>query len=345
MAKSRENEPFGLPNKVKRTAMQLNSAICAENLDFQSAIFDARGYKAIGMGQSFHQNGWEERALKILTLNVHSLHQADCEQKFKCFLESILYEQPDLIALQEVNQTAAAPMLQASMLCGNVEVPDVEIPLRSDNYAAWLAFALRQAGFACSWSWLPVKRGYDRYDEGLALLALKNEIEAVDVRRISRRAEYEDWRTRKALGVKLRGKEDWFYTVHMGWWNDDEEPFLRQWNALKNEMRERRNRHPIWLMGDFNSPAEVRGEGYDCICADGWQDAWRLAGKTGGGVTMEGEADGWRDGSAQQGVRIDHIWCSRPFDVHRIRVAFDGREEPKVSDHYGVLLETGSITA
>ena len=92
---------------------------------------------------------------------------------------------------------------------------------------------------------------------------------------------------------------------------------------------------------------EVRGEGYDRIRGDGWMDAWLMAGEQSGGATVEGAIDGWRDKLQQpeQGVRIDHIWCSRPVAVDSVRVAFDGRSEPKVSDHYGVLLETGSVTA
>jgi len=39
-------------------------------------------------------------------------------------------------------------------------------------------------------------------------------------------------------------------------------------------------------------------------------------------------------------MRIDHIWCSRRVPVRRARVVFDGKREPQISDHYGILLET-----
>ena len=50
--------------------------------------------------------------MKLLTLNCHSLlspaYSRDCEN----FVREVLRLRPDLIALQEVNQTRAAPPAQ-----------------------------------------------------------------------------------------------------------------------------------------------------------------------------------------------------------------------------------------
>ena len=40
--------------------------------------------------------------MKLLTLNTHSLHGGDWEQKLEWFVQGILEEKPDIIALQEV---------------------------------------------------------------------------------------------------------------------------------------------------------------------------------------------------------------------------------------------------
>ena len=52
----------------------------------------------------------EERgtAMKLLTLNTHSLREENQEQKLEWFLEAVMAEKPDIIALQEVNQTVSA---------------------------------------------------------------------------------------------------------------------------------------------------------------------------------------------------------------------------------------------
>lgn len=280
--------------------------------------------------------------MKILTMNTHSLLEENYLRKLAWFVELTLREQPDLIALQEVNQSVSAAPAEAAMLKGMAAAPD-GVDVRSDNHAAWVAYLLGQAGVPVSWVWLPVKLGYGRYDEGLALMSLRGNIAEVDVVQLSQSGDYGNWKTRKALGVRIEGGDDWFYTVHMGWWDDADEPFRRQWENLRCCVSDRAEKGNVWLLGDFNSPAEVRGEGYDCIRSDGWQDAWLMAGATRGGATVEGAIDGWRDrleNPDADGIRIDHIWCSRCVPVRSARVIFDGRSEPRVSDHYGILLET-----
>ena len=49
--------------------------------------------------------------MKLLTLNTHSLIIPEHEVKREIFADFIAKEQPEVFALQEVNQTAAAPLL------------------------------------------------------------------------------------------------------------------------------------------------------------------------------------------------------------------------------------------
>ena len=281
--------------------------------------------------------------MKILTLNTHSLQEENYWLKLVCFLDAVVRERPDVIALQEVNQTISSPLIDAARLEDMVPVPGCEIPVRWDNHAAEVAFRLRRAGIPCSWTWLPIKVGYGKYDEGVALFSLNRKITQVDSFRISGCSDYQNWRTRKMLGVRLKGLDDWFYTVHMGWWGDEQEPFQKQWERLEAGLASKRAEAPVWLMGDFNGPAEVRAEGYDCIRASGWQDTYLMARKKDSGITVEGAIDGWRDQLAPDatGMRIDHIWCSCPQKVESSVVKFNGKNGPQVSDHYGILIQTG----
>lgn len=282
--------------------------------------------------------------MKLLTLNSHSLQEKDHLGKMKCFVALVTRTQPDVVALQEVNQTMTAAELEEDGLEGMVPVPGNVIPVRRDNYAAEVVRRLRDAGMRYSWSWLPVKVGYGRYDEGIALFSLGRNIVQVDSFRISGCCGYHNWKTRKVLGVRVDGRADWFYTVHMGWWGDEKEPFRAQWERLNTELSGKKGLGPVWLLGDFNSPAEVRGEGYDCIRASGWLDTYLLAEQRDSGITVKGVIDGWRDKLENPmnaaGMRIDHIWCSRPKGILRSSVRFDGEKEPQVSDHCGVLVET-----
>ena len=279
--------------------------------------------------------------MKILTLNTHSLQEENHRQKLSWFVEGILREKPDLIALQEVNQTAGEELMALELLEGQYPIPGC-MPIRKDNYAALVASRLRQAGIDCYWVWLPVKRGYDKFDEGVAILSLGRRIRCVDQFPISRVNDYNNWRTRAVLGVQLEGLEDWFYCLHMGWWNDESEQFLDQWRILNSCIAAKRMCGNVWLMGDFNAPDVVPGQSYEHIMASGWIDTYKAAHRKDDGITVPGPIDGWRDlqnREITEGMRLDYIWCSQRKEILSSRILFNGQKEPVVSDHYGVLIE------
>ena len=87
--------------------------------------------------------------MKILTLNSHSLQEENYAQKLEGFIERILIEKPDVIAMQEVNQTIAAPKAPPHMHRGLTSVSR-GVPLREDNHAAVIAKRLHLAGISCS---------------------------------------------------------------------------------------------------------------------------------------------------------------------------------------------------
>ena len=129
----------------------------------------------------------------------------------------------------------------------------------------------------------------------------------------------------------------WYYTVHLGWWKDEAEPFAPQWEKLSQAAGAKKT---AFLLGDFNSEADVRGEGYDLVLRSGWQDTYRLAQQRDAGYTVVEAIDGWRDApDAAEKKRIDQIWCSKAVAVKSSRVVFNGLQEPQVSDHAGVMIE------
>ena len=279
--------------------------------------------------------------MKLLTLNTHSLREKNYLQKLDWFVEGILREMPDIIALQEVNQTASAGDMDPELLEGQYPVPGC-VRIRQDNHAAQIAIRLRKAGVACYWAWLPIKKGYGKYDEGVAILSLGRPIRCVDQFPISRVNDYENWRTRAVLGVQLEGLEDWFYTVHMGWWDDTAERFLDQWKVLSCCVASKRMCGQVWLMGDFNAPDHIPGQSYEYIQACGWVDTHRIAQQRDSGVTVLGIVDGWEGKLAEKktdGIRVDYIWCSRKPEILSSQTIFNGTHEPVVSDHFGVLIE------
>lgn len=280
--------------------------------------------------------------MKLVTINTHSLIEENYPQKLEQFVDFISRETPDIIAMQEVNQSTCAPIYKTP-LPGFSPAFDKLPPIREDNHALQAAIRLHGNDLPYYWTWLPVKLGYSKYDEGMAIFS-KSPITDIDCFYISTFRDYQYWKTRQILGVKIAGCDDWFYTVHMGWWNDEEDPFPDQWERFQKHLETINSSYNTWLLGDFNSPAEVRNEGYDLVKDSGFYDTYLLAEQKDDGITVEGIIDGWRDklenSDASKGMRIDHIFSKQNVSVRSSYVVFNGEKEPVISDHFGVMIET-----
>ena len=271
--------------------------------------------------------------MKLLTLNTHSLLEENYGQKLKEFITTVKRELPDVIALQEVNQRQDATEVSRNRLEGYVSC-EPSAAVREGNHALAVAEALRASEMIYHWTWLPIKRGYGHYDEGVAVMS-RAPIEATDTITVSRTEDYSNWKTRKLLGIQVGGT--WFYSVHLGWWDDPQEPFAAQWAKVNAHVADRGR---VFLMGDFNSPAEKRGQGYDLVILDGWHDTYDMASLKDNGITVSGRIAGWTHRELPaHGARVDHIFCNRPCRVNSSRVVFNGENGAVVSDHFGVLIE------
>ena len=278
--------------------------------------------------------------MKILTLNTHSIMESNYEEKLTQFVEMITEVSPILFTLQEVNQSLAMPEAGDAPETGYVVCRDCRMAVREDNHAYRVAQLLRQAGLQYQWTWLPIKIGYGIMDEGVAIFS-KMDIEDTHQFFISSSQNYCNWKTRKLLGAYTGGR--WFYSVHMGWWDDEEEPFAKQWDRVVMQLKDKKQ--TCFVMGDFNSPAHKENEGYDYVVRSGWKDTWQLAERKDSGITVGGVIDGWRDKEntvpeqQKPGMRIDYIFCNKDVSVKSSEVVFNGENYPIVSDHYGVLVE------
>lgn len=289
-----------------------------------------RGFKEKDIGHT----------MKILTLNTHSLIEECYEEKLISFVEMLKIEQPDVIALQEVNQSLSMPKAQDVCATGYVACPDCDVVVRMDNHAYRVAKLLLDAGLLYQWTWVSSKVGYDVYDEGIAIFS-KCAIVNMEQFYISTIQDYNNWKSRKILGICTGNM--WFYSVHMGWWDDEEEPFAKQWDVFLQRLKNREQ--TCFVMGDFNSPADKQNEGYDYVMRSGWMDTWKAAKDKDIGVTVGSVIDGWKDKvhadsmSEQRGMRIDFIFCSKAIPVESSKVVCNDVNYPVVSDHYGVLVE------
>lgn len=282
--------------------------------------------------------------MKLITLNSHSLIEEHYEEKFSRFIKGILAERPDLLALQEVNQdmTEAEVPLSELKETGFHPVPSSPVPIRRGNHGLRCAEELARLGFPLHWTWVSAKTGYDRFDEGLALFS-PFPIRYPDAFYLTNSQSYQNWRTRKALLAAFETPWGLQYVcnLHMGRWEDEEEPFALQWQRLSSRLASLKEQR-IWLMGDFNAPAHRRGQSLDMILEQGWLDTCRLAGHPEDDprdYTVEDGIDGWEDRSLGGGMRIDYIFTNHPVSVSSSRVIFHPERYGTVSDHRAVEAE------
>ena len=62
--------------------------------------------------------------MKLLTLNSHSIIEEDYEKKLLVFVDYVTSAQVDVIALQEVNQSASGTVLDKNELYNFIEADD-----------------------------------------------------------------------------------------------------------------------------------------------------------------------------------------------------------------------------
>ena len=252
--------------------------------------------------------------MKVLTLNIHSHSRIHDEQAYRdmiyLFSEWTVREGIDVIALQECCQSTSYEVVEEKELL-DYYPSDGKCVIRKDNCAWLIVKELEKKGIRYYWTFCSAKLGYGKYDEGLAILS-RFPILKTEEAYISGIRDYTNWKTRKIIGCKVfTGKrEEWYYSVHMGWWDDEEESFIPQMDTVQALIGNRKEQ--VYLMGE-----------------KALEDA---------GITVPGIIDGWENGS-ESGMRIDFIWTNHLERINSSTVKFSGKEEPVVSDHFGVCIE------
>ncbi len=270
--------------------------------------------------------------LKLLTLNAHAWMEENQHDKLKQLAAFIDEQQFDVIALQEVNQSMEETPLSPDDL-GAYYSADPGVVIKRDNYAYVLNGLLSDS---YHWTWAPAHVGFAKYDEGLAILS-KTPITATVNEYVSSLQDYDNYRSRKIVGIQtvVGGVQAWFVSGHYNWWND-EESFRGLWDRTTKVLHSFAPT-PVFMMGDFNNAAEVRGEGYDYVLQSGWSDTYPNAAVRDEGHTVIKAIAGWE--SNAEPLRIDFIFSNKAAQVQSSTVVLNGKTGPVVSDHFGVAVE------
>ncbi|WP_025025601.1 endonuclease/exonuclease/phosphatase family protein [Caldalkalibacillus mannanilyticus] len=260
--------------------------------------------------------------MKLLTLNCHSWQEENQIEKIQYLAQTIKEKSYDVIALQEVSQL--------------IKGEYVDRQIKRDNFGYVLLEELKKLGVSdYSFVWDLSHIGFEIYEEGLAILTKHPIIEPYSFF-ISKATDKENWKTRKIVGVKINyhNKPISFYSCHLGWWKDEEEPFKYQADQLLQQMN---SDELFFLLGDFNNNAYIKGEGYDYLLSKGLYDSYHLAKQKDEGMTVQGKIAGWNNNT--EDLRIDLILMNQPVQVEYSHVIFNNSNKAVISDHYGVEIK------
>ena len=307
--------------------------------------------------------------MKLLTLNVHAWLEVAQIPKIYALAHEIVQRDVDVVCLQEVNQFIESPIVDdvAGVAGGGLFVGDPQRPVRVDNYARILVEALAHYGAKqFYWTWDSVHLGFGHFDEGIAVLS---RVPIAEVRRIDHCSafadEYDNVRRRASIAVRLDGGEPvWVVSSHFSWWadpaaNPDEDPgfpigmlpegsdgllFPHEWrqvSAACSRLREE-SELPVVIAGDFNNAADVVGQGYELVMADGcWSDSFLTAESVSGEATVHKRIHGWLDNT--KALRIDYVFTSAGIAACKHEVVFADDSSSAVSDHSGIIVTLNSL--
>ncbi|MDO5750014.1 MAG: endonuclease/exonuclease/phosphatase family protein [Rothia sp. (in: high G+C Gram-positive bacteria)] len=284
--------------------------------------------------------------MKFLSLNTHSWMEESQREKISALARFIHEHDVDIIALQEVSQDRSAAVISSPL---NFDSRSTSLPVRADNYALLLIENLQALGAHYSWVFAEAHIGWDRYDEGVAILT-KHPVEQVQALELSPEYSYEQVQRRRAIAALVDSPEGpvWIASTHMSWWNRDNLPlFAEEYTNLHRALTEcaASAPAPVLLAGDFNSPAHIRSEGYDMVLSSGMYDTRELAlaaAESNPQVVIEGEHTvhheiaGWEGHSG--GHRIDFIFASQALEMLSHRVVLGDNTPQALSDHSALLI-------
>jgi maltose 6'-phosphate phosphatase len=292
--------------------------------------------------------------LTVLTLNLHTYQELRREGMAESALTDALAQEridsygpvfdriaaaindldPDVVCFQEVGEWSG----------GNTEDPgSVRFGSSDSNMVHQILRRLDKPYFyTMDWS----HYGFDVWLEGSAILSKHRFIDTAS-RFISNpdNGRHEFWKSRNVpmarIDVPGTGPVDVF-SVHAGWWDDDEEPFQDQYRKLLAWAGEMAEPHGTTVLcGDFNVPAASEMQEF-MTRETGYSDQYALANPDGLlDTTIGGAIDGWE--SSESGQRIDYILMNddSPLEVEEARIIFTKEVYGVVSDHAGIYARFG----
>ena len=260
--------------------------------------------------------------MKIMALNLHSYQQDNQLEKFKKIAMKIVEEKVDVICCSEALQ--------------RINTAYVDESVREDNALKIICdFINEQSNQHYHYQWAFSHFGCNIYEEGIGIIT-HLPVHSVECRYVSQTEDVFSFKSRKVMKVVIEdsGHLVNLFSVHLGWGDDEYEPFDVQIENLDAWIKETPDM-TSFIAGDFNNDIDTRY--YDMIVRKNYIDQYIQAKPEGLHDYTFINPSGLEFKNSRK-LRLDYLFTSnneyRAVEAKRFFL-----DEDSVSDHAAICIE------
>ena len=257
--------------------------------------------------------------MKVLSINLNTYQEDHQFDKFMKIAKTICDEQIDVVLFCEAGQSLMSPY--------------VEGDIRKDNAVKIICDKVNEilGSQVYKFKWEMVHFGFKVYEEGLAIMS-KHPLENINSTYVSKTSDHFTFKSRKVIKASIQNVD--FYTIHLGWEDDEAEPTAEQLNQLHDYILRQSAGKKVIVGGTFNS--DVRTKTYRDMISKGYVDLYTQ-------FKPEGKYEETYilpQGYNRRGnfYRLDYFFSNQNnLKIKNAKYMFEGQE--RVSDHVGIFIE------
>jgi len=256
--------------------------------------------------------------MKVLSMNLNTYQEDQQFEKFMRIAKKIVDEDVDVVLFCEAGQSLMSPYIEGDIRKDNA------IKIICDKVNELLGTQIYR------FKWDMVHFGFKIYEEGLAIMS-KHSLENIQSCYITKTSDHFTFKSRKVLKATIKNID--FYSCHMGWEDDENEPFSYQLHQLDQYVKDVSMNRLAIIGGTFNN--DVKTKSYQDIINLGYIDLYRKANPEGMYEDTLILPEGYQK---EDSYRLDYIFSNKnQITIKNVKYLFEKTD--RVSDHVAILIE------
>lgn len=256
--------------------------------------------------------------MKVLSINLNTYQEDRQFDKFMKIAQKIVDEAIDVVLFCEAGQSLMSPYIEGDIRQDNA------IKIICDKVNELLGTQVYK------FKWEMVHFGFKIYEEGVAIMS-KYPLENIASTYITKTSDHFTFKSRKVIKATIQNID--FYACHMGWEDDEVEPFAYQLSELHRFIQQESKDRLAIIGGTFNN--DVKTKSYQEVIRAGYIDLYANANPEG----MYDETLILPDGFHKEDTyRLDYIFASKK-DVTIKKANYLFEKDDRVSDHVAILVD------